>query len=155
MVWDSAPALLAAWITVLMVGSPFGNTPAHRLLHAWCRREYQLPRCAEKFLSTRLLTHSFRWRESLHEEKYFLVYSAYAILWLGAACRFASQLLELQQTRMIQDWLRPNEVGGYWGPLAEFLTFAGLVATPVIYLGRLLIRSLYRAAAARWFTTEH
>ena len=27
MVWDSAPALLAAWITVLIVCSPFGNTP--------------------------------------------------------------------------------------------------------------------------------
>ena len=125
MVWDSAPTLLAAWITVLVVCSPFGNTTVHRLLHAWLRKEYQLPRCAEKFLSTRMVPYSFLWKEPLHEERYLLVYSASAILWLGAACRFASELLELQETRMVQDWLRPDEVGKLWGPLAEFLAFAG------------------------------
>jgi hypothetical protein len=96
----------------------------------------------------------FQWKETPREEKYFLVYSAYAILWLGAAFRFASQLFDLQQTRMVQDWLQPDGVSGFWGPLVEFLAFVLLVAAPMIYLLWLLIRGLHRAAAARWFTTE-
>lgn len=153
-VWDSPAALLAGWIAVLILGSPFGNTPAHHLLHAAWRKDYQLPRCAEKFLRTRMVTQLFQWKESLHEEKYFLIYSAYAILWLGAAFRFASELFDLQQARMIQDWLRPDQVSGFWGPLAEFLIFVALVGAPMVYLGWLVIRGVVRAAKARWFTTE-
>ena len=82
MVWDSPPALLAAWITVLILGSPFGNTPAHQLLHAGFRKDYQLPRCAEKFLRTRLVTQLFNWKESLLEEKYRWPGRASRRLWL-------------------------------------------------------------------------
>lgn len=155
MVWDSPSGLLAGWITVLMVGSPFGNTPAHRVLHAWCRKDYQLPRCAEKFMRSRMVSQLFKWNDSLREETYFLVYSTYAILWLGAAFRFASQLFDLQQMHMIQDWLRPDKPGAFWGPLAEFLAFVLLVGAPVVYLGLVLIRGLHRVAAARWFTAEN
>jgi hypothetical protein len=126
--------LLAGWITLLIVSSPFGNTPAHRLLHALCRQEYQLPRCAEKFLRTRMVTQWFNWKDSIQEEKYFLVYSAYAVLWLGSVFRFTSQLFELQQTRMVENWLRPGSTGGFWGSLAEFLAFVLLVAAPLIFL---------------------
>ena len=151
---DSAAAMLAAWLTMLILASPFGATPAHHFLHALFRREYQLPRCAEKFLNTKMVAQVFNWRETLHEEKYFLCYSAYAILWLGLVYRFGARLLEAQGKAFAQFLTRPLDPTGRMSLLVIFALLAVLVAAPLVYAVWVLARGGKRLLSPFLFNAE-
>ncbi len=153
-IFDWPFALLAAWITLLVLASPFGNTPAHQLLHGMFRKEYQLPRCAERFLNTKMFAQLFNFREQLKEEKYFLVYSTYAILWLGLLYRFSTRMFETQGNAVAQLLSRPAGGTDNSMPMITFALLAGLVAAPLAYGACLLLRGLYRLLAPRLFNTE-
>lgn len=150
----SQPALMGAWITMLILASPFGSTPAHNLLHALCRREHQLPRCAERFLSTKMLAQVFKWRETLHEEKYFLCYSAYAILWLGLVYRFGARLLEAQGNAFTEFLIQSSDPSGRLTLLVLFALLAVLVAAPLAYLLWVVLRGGKRWLAPFLFNAE-
>ncbi len=89
---ESNNGLLGSGFAMLVVGCPFGATFAHNLLHALFRNNYELPRCAEKFLRTKLVTQILSWKQNLSEERYLMTYSAYAITWIGVAFHYASEV---------------------------------------------------------------
>ncbi len=150
----SETALLASALAVVVVGSPFGETPAHTLLHALLRKEYELPRCADQFLNTKLMATLFNWTVKLKEERYFLGYSTYAILWLGVTFRLANQLMaehgrfvvqQLRQRRPDEDTLLPLII--YW-------LLAIVLLSIVAYLVWLVLRGAYRELAPKLFHAE-
>ena len=151
---DSQPALMAAWVTMIILACPFGGTPAHHLLHAIFRKEYQLPRCAERFLNTKMVAQVFKWRETLVEEKYFLCYSAYAILWLGLVYRFGAHLLEAQGNAFAEFLTRPSDPTGRMTLLVIFALLAVLVAAPLVYVIWVLARGGQRMLSPLLFNAE-
>jgi len=150
----SETALLASALAAVVLGSPFGETPAHTLLHALLRKEYELPRCADQFLNTKLMGMLFNWKVKLQEERYFLGYSTYAILWLGITFRLANQLMaehgrfvvqQLRQRRPDEDTLLPLII--YW-------LLAIVLLSIVAYLVWVVMRGAYRELAPRLFHAE-
>ncbi|HEY1170368.1 MAG TPA: cyclic nucleotide-binding domain-containing protein [Verrucomicrobiae bacterium] len=150
----SDAALLGSALTAVILGSPFGPTPAHTLLHALLRKEYELPRCADQFLNTKLLAVIFDWKTKLQEERYFLGYCTYAILWLGVTFRFANKLMA-EHGRFVSQQLsqrRPGEETSL--SLVVFWLLAIVLIAIVAYLVWLVLRGIYRAVAPKLFDAE-
>lgn len=147
-------ALLGAWLSLVALATPFGNSPAHQLLHAGLRRDYELPRCAERFLSTRMVGRLVRWREPLHEERYFTGYSTYAILWLGLVYWLGARLLEAEGD-LFADWVNPaSATSGRLAALGVFGLLALLAAGPLAYGFWVLARAVWRGLAPICFNAE-
>lgn len=140
---DSNAILLAGWITALGLSSPFGNSPAHALLHALFRKQPELPRCADTFLHQKLLVQLLNFRESLTEERYFLIHSTWAVLWLGAVFRFASE----QMARQANFIFEPG------APTVIFL-LALVLAAPLAYGLWLIGKAGHRLFAPKFSTAE-
>ena len=153
-VTGSGAVLLGAWATLLILASPFGSTPAHHLVHAWLRKEYELPRCAEQFLSTRMVGQLLRWREPLHEERYFIGYSTYAILWLGLVYRLGARLLEAEGDALVNLLLRSADPAGRLASLVIFSGLALLAAAPLAYALWVLGRAGWRGIVPVLFNAE-
>jgi len=146
-VLDSTPVFLAGWVMALLLASPFGGSPAHALLHALFRKQHELPRCADTFLNQKFLAQLFNWKESLTEERYFIMHSTWAVLWLGAVFRFASELMARQAN------VNPNVL---FDPGAQtvILLLALVVAAPLAYGLWLVLKAGHRLLAPRLFSAE-
>ncbi|MEN9574068.1 MAG: hypothetical protein RL514_1923 [Verrucomicrobiota bacterium] len=146
-VLDATPVFLAGWVTALLLASPFGGSPAHALLHALFRKQHELPRCADTFLNQKFLAHLFDWKASLTEERYFIMHSTWAVLWLGAVFRFASELMTRQAS------LNPNVL---FEPGAQtvILLLALVVAAPLVFGLWLVGKAGHRLLAPKLFSTE-
>jgi CRP-like cAMP-binding protein len=154
-VWESPAGMLGCLVSALVLGSPFGDTPAHALLHALFRKSYELPKCADTFLKTRMLGQIFNWKEEMPEERYFLVHSAYSICWLGLVLRLASGLFTAQGAAVVRGLLSPTmETRPDWTSLAWLLILLAGILTPLIYFGSMLARGAWRALAPRLFRAE-
>ncbi|MBM3876248.1 MAG: cyclic nucleotide-binding domain-containing protein [Verrucomicrobia bacterium] len=151
---QSPTGLLASGLAAVVLACPFGDTPAHALLHALLRKDYQLPKCAARFLSRKLVAQIFNWKDQLVEEKYFLVYSTYAILWLGAVYQYGARRLQAQEG--VLSSLFTNEVGEAtrWLSLVGFALLAAVVMLPVLYVAWILARGLWRLAAPSLMAAE-
>lgn len=150
----SGNVLLASALTALVLGSPFGTTPAHTLLHALLRKEYELPHCADRFLSTKLFTTIFNWKTKLQEERYFLGYSTYAILWLGVAFRFANSLMADYGRFLFQQLSHQRSDDATMLSLVIYWLLAIVLLAIVAYLFWVVLRSVYRALAPKLFHAE-
>ena len=142
---NATPLFLAGWLTALLLASPFGGTPAHTLLHALCRKQHELPQCADTFLNQKFLAQLFNWKETLTEERYFVMHATWAVLWLGAVFRFASELLARQA--------RENLI---FEPGAQtvIVVLAVIVAAPLVYGLWLLSKAAHRLLAPRLASAE-
>lgn len=150
----SDTALLASALTAVILGSPFGPTPAHTLLHALLRKEYELPRCADQFLNTKLLATLFNWKTKLQEERYFLGYCTYAILWLGITFRFANRLMA-EHGRFVFQQLSHRRTGEQTSlSLVVYWLLAIVLIAIIVYLLWLVLRAGYRALAPSLFHAE-
>lgn len=146
-VLDATPVFLAGWVTALLLASPFGGSPAHALLHALFRKQHELPRCADTFLNQKFLAHLFDWKASLTEERYFIMHSTWAVLWLGAVFRFASELMTRQASVNSNVLFEP-------GAQTVILLLALVVAAPLVFGLWLVGKAGYRLLAPRLFSTE-
>ena len=151
---ESEAGMLASCFTGLILGSPFGGTPAHNLLHALFRIEYQLPRCAEKFLNTKLFAQMFNWNEKLVEEKYLLTHSTYAICWLGVLFQFASGLLERFGNALIRNLSQQLAVASQAALMINIALLALVIAATIVFACWLVGRGVYRLLAPRLFPAE-
>jgi CRP-like cAMP-binding protein len=132
--------LMAALVLVM----PFGRTPAHDLLFALLRRGYRSPRAGASFLSARAVAQVFDWHEKLHEDRYYLVYSTWAIAWLGLFFRFASVLFQQQGVLLAGHLARAPGALGKLLPLAGLCVVGAAVAAPVGYLLWVLLKGFER-----------
>ncbi len=99
---NSTPVFLAGYVTALLLASPFGGSPAHTLLHALFRKQHELPHCADTFLREKFIAQLLDFKASLNEERYFIMLSTWAVLWLGAVFGFASELLTRQANLLFE-----------------------------------------------------
>ena len=141
---DQPPLILAGWIAALMLSAPFGNAPAHILLHALFRNAHVVPNNADKFMQNRLLAQMFNFKQQLAEEKYFIAFSTYAILWLGGVFRFSSDLLQQQVRTVFQE---PEA-------LITVVALGIVVLTPVAYAMWLASRNVWKVAAPKISSAE-
>ncbi len=152
--FESDPALLASCIVALTLVSPFGDTPGHTLLHAAFRKEYELPKCAQRFLNAKLFAQIFNWKEKLHEENYLLTYCTCAILWLTGVFWFANRLIHGQVDALYIAALAELP------PENEQLTWTALgilsvvLAAVIVYFVWLIARGVHRMAAPILFPAE-
>jgi CRP-like cAMP-binding protein len=146
-VLDSTPIFLAGWVMALLLGSPFGGSPAHALLHALFRKQHELPRCADTFLNRRFLAQLLNWKESLTEERYFIMHSTWAVIWLGAVFRFASELMTRQANVNSNVLFEP-------GAQTVIFLLALVVAAPVVYGLWLVSKAGHRLLAPKFFSAE-
>lgn len=150
--WDAA-----AWGALLAVAirtCPFGGSAAHALLHAIFRRDYQLPMCADRFLRTKVFTQFFDWKSKMLEEKYLLLFSTYALLWMAAGLRLVSRFLQLYGALLLRHMRQP---GGLTGEIASGLgvaTLAVAIAAPMGFLIWMVVRSGLRMLAPGCFSFE-
>jgi CRP-like cAMP-binding protein len=140
----SVPLYLGAWIAAVLLSGPFGHTPAHQLLYAGFRKAHFVPRNADDFIENKLLFQMFNWKEELSEEKYFIAYSTYAILWLGVLFRFSSDLMHEQSELIFND---PNA-------MIPVAVLAAVVAAPLLYGAWLVLRNTWRCLAPKLFPVE-
>ena len=122
----------------------FGNAPAHILLHALFRNAHVVPNNADKFMQNRLLAQMFNFKQQLAEEKYFIAFSTYAILWLGGVFRFSSDLLQQQVRTVFQE---PEA-------LITVVALGIVVLTPVAYAMWLASRNVWKVAAPKISSAE-
>lgn len=141
---DHPPLILAGWIAALMLSAPFGNAPAHSLLHALFRNAHVVPHNADQFMQNRLLAQMFNFKKQLSEEKYFIAFSTYAILWLGGLFRFSSDLLQQQVEMLSQE---PEA-------LITVVVLGIVVLTPVAYAAWLASRNVWKVAAPKLSSAE-
>lgn len=137
---ESDNGLLGGGLAMLIAGCPFGATFAHTFLHALLRKEYELPRCAEKFLNTKLVAQFFHWRETLAEERYLMTYSAYAILWLGVVFHYANEVFGL---------LLWQSVTAQFAEVTHFILSLNLAIVAVAIAG-ILVFALWLVARGAW-----
>ena len=140
---NSTPVFLAGYVTALLLASPFGGSPAHTLLHALFRKQHELPHCADTFLREKFIAQLLNFKESLTEERYFIMHSTWAVLWLGAVFRFASELLALQANLIFDP-----------GAQTVIFLLALVVAAPLVYLLWLAGKAAYRILSPRLSSAE-
>ena len=153
--WLGRPAgLFGSLVAALVASCPFGDSPAHGLLHAVFRRAHQLPRTAARFLRHRLIPRTFHWRERLVEERYLVLYATYAVVWMVVVGRVAHRCLDTNARTLVSALRQPS---GSLGDAAAALGLAALVAAiaaPLVFVLWIVLRALWRAVAARWFRAE-
>ncbi|OGV63172.1 MAG: hypothetical protein A3K19_01050 [Lentisphaerae bacterium RIFOXYB12_FULL_65_16] len=151
---QSQSALLAACFSGLALMSPFGDTPAHNLLHAMLRKAYHLPRCATTFLSKRLFRHLFTPSSRLKEDNYLVFYSFYAIVWLGLVILLGQVLLHDQSGLLAHKIVFPKDAWAW--PVATLVTvvLAALLVGPLLCQVWLFGSNAYALIAPYWFPTE-
>lgn len=140
---NSTPVFLAGYVMALVLSSPFGGSPAHKLLHALFRKQHELPRCADTFLNQKFLAQLLSFKESLTEERYFIMHSTWAVLWLGAVFRFASELLARQADLLFDP-----------GAQTVILLLALVVAAPLAYALWLVGKAAHRLLAPKLSSAE-
>lgn len=144
---DSTPVFLAGYVTALLLASPFGGSPAHTLLHALFRKQHELPHCADTFLREKFLAHMLSWKESLKEEHYFIGLSTWAVLWLGAVFRFASELMTRQASVNTNVLFEP-------GAQTVIFLLALVVVAPLVYGVWLVGKAAHRVLAPQLSSAE-
>jgi CRP-like cAMP-binding protein len=142
-VTNSTPIFLAGYVTAILLASPFGGSPAHTLLHALFRKQHELPHCADTFLREKFLVQLLDFKASLTEERYFIMHSTWAVLWLGAVFRFASELLARQANRLFEP-----------GAQTVIFLLALVVAAPLVYLLWLTTKAVHRLLAPKLSSAE-
>lgn len=140
---NSTSVFLAGWVTALVLASPFGGSPAHALLHALFRKQHELPRCADTFLNQKLLANLVNWREEVTEASYFYGLSTWAVFWLGAVFRFASELITQQAITIFHP-----------GAQTVIFLLALVVAAPLVYVVWLAAKAGHRLLAPRLSSAE-
>ena len=152
--FDADAGILAGCIVALTLISPFGETPGHTLLHAAFRKEYELPKCAQRFLNAKLFAQMFNWKTKLKEENYFLTYSTCAILWLTGVFYFTNRLIHNQVDALyiaaLADLPQDNETMTW---LALGL-LSVILASIIVYFVWLIGRGVFRMAAPILFPAE-
>lgn len=143
----STPLFLAGWVTALVLASPFGGSPGHTLLHALFRKQHELPRCADTFLNRKFLANLINWREEVTESSYFYGLSTWAVLWLGAVFRFASELIAQQASAGDNVLFQP-------GAQTVIFLLALVVAAPLVYLLWLAAQTGHRLLAPKLSSAE-
>lgn len=143
----STAIFLAGWVTALLLAAPFGGSPAHALIHALCRKQHELPRCADTFLNQKFLANLVNWREEVSEASYFYGLSTWAVLWLGAVFRFASELITQQASVGENVLFQP-------GAQTVIFVLALVVAAPLVYLLWLAGKAGHRLLAPRFSSAE-
>ena len=140
---NSTPVFLAGYVTALLLASPFGGSPAHTMLHALFRKQHELPHCADTFLREKFIAQLLDFKASLKEERYFIMLSTWAVLWLGAVFRFASELLARQANLLFE-------------PGAQTIIFllALVVAAPLAYALWLVGKAAHRVLSPRLSSAE-
>lgn len=148
---ESVNGLLGCGLTMLIIGCPFGGTAAHSLLHALFRKEYELPRCAERFLNAKLIPQIFNWQAKLEEERYLMTYSAYAIMWLGVVFHYANEIFGM---------LLWQSVTGQLAEMSQAILSLNVAVVAVLIAGIgvfgiwVLGRAAWRLLAPRLFPAE-
>jgi len=151
---QSPVCMLASCIAALYLTSPFGSTPAHNLLHALFRRAYHLPLTGTTFLTRKVLLYLVRFGASAKEGSYLLVYSAYAVAWLGALILVCNRLIQRQWSILVTHTVFASS------PAAQLLTllFAVLLfclfLTPLVCQLWLLLRNAVALLAPVMFSAE-
>lgn len=140
---NSTPVFLAGYVTALLLASPFGGSPAHTLLHALFRKQHELPHCADIFLREKFIAQMFDFKASLKEDHYFIGLSTWAVLWLGAVFRFASELLARQANLLFEP-----------GAQTVIFLLALVVAAPLAYALWLLAKAAHRVLSPRLSSAE-
>ncbi len=143
-----------AILALFVLSSPFGETPAHRLLHALFRKSYELPRHAATFLGKKVLRHLFMSSGAASEEDYLLLYSTYAITWLGCFIFFVSGLIRRQGSDMLNEVILAPSLAGRIVALLALCILVIMFAAPFAYQAWLLIRNAYTLVAPHWFRAE-
>ena len=140
---NSTPIFLAGYVTALLLASPFGGSPAHTMLHALFRKQHELPHCADTFLREKFIAQMLDFKASLTEERYFIMLSTWAVLWLGAVFRFASELLNRQANLLFE-------------PGAQTIIFllALVVAAPLAYALWLMGKAAHRVLSPKLSSAE-
>lgn len=151
MLVESNNGLLGSGIAMLIIGCPFGATAAHNLLHALFRKEYELPRCAEQFLQTRLVAQMFNWKDKLVEERYLMTYSAYAITWLGVCFHYANEVFGLMVRRSIA---APDEVFGQAILSLNLAVISIAIASVLVFTAWIAAKATHRILAPHLFPAE-
>ena len=140
---NSTPVFLAGYVTALLLASPFGGSPAHTMLHALFRKQHELPHCADTFLREKFIAQMLDFKASLTEERYFIMLSTWAVLWLGAVFRFASELLARQANLLFEP-----------GAQTVIFLLALVVAAPLAYALWLMGKAAYRVLSPRLSSAE-
>lgn len=151
---DSGSLLFGSALSLLILSSPFGDTPAHKLLHAIFRRSYKLPRHAATFLGKGLLRHLVFPSRSSSEEDYLLLYSAYALGWLGSFLLFVSGLIRRQGIDLLDELILAPDYASRAGALGVLLILTAMFCAPFAYQAWLLARNAYATVAPYWFRAE-
>lgn len=147
-------ALFAGALTAFILSSPFGGTPAHDLLHALFKKDYQLPQHAATFLGKRLLKSLLSRAKTLREQEYFYLYASYAVVWLGALLLFGAGVIHRQGTLLIDEVLfGPDLVSRFLALLMLVLLGASLLA-PIGYQLWLVARNAFTVLAPFFFRAE-
>ena len=149
-----ASAVLGAHFALLALTSPFGNTPAHRLVHALFRSKHQLSRCGNAFFTRKLFRHLVSNSHSIKEERYLTVYSVYAIMWLSTVICFAVGLMWRQADSLSQALLFGPDLPTKLLAFLAWVVLAFLLLGPVGYEIFVVARNCLALIPPAFFRSE-
>ncbi len=151
---NSSAGMFAAGIAAFLFTSPFGHTPGHNLIHALFRKSYELPRCAATFLGRRVLKHILGRRNQAAEEEYLVVYSTYALIWLGSVMLFGAGLMRRQGYELLKTFLYSNDWDLRLLALLVLLFLLVVLFAPLGYQLWLIGRNVFTLVAPKLFRAE-
>ncbi len=147
---------LSVWIAILIESSPFGATSMQQLIHALFRKNYDVPKHASQYLRSKFLGHLLRWHEQLNEERYFIAYSSFVILWLIVTIEFGikfvlAQYLQARSNFLLEDTLGPR----FYLILATIVIGFILLLTPILYIIWVFGFGLFRELIKKYTRKEN
>jgi cAMP-dependent protein kinase regulator len=149
---------LSVWIAILIESSPFGATSMQQLIHAVFRKNYDVPKQASRYLESKFLRHLLRWHEQLTEERYFIAYSSFVIVWLVVAIEFGIKFVLAQYMQLRSEFLLEDTLGlRFYLILGIVVVGFVLLLIPILYIlwifGFGLLREIikkYTCKEAKW-----
>jgi CRP-like cAMP-binding protein len=146
---------LSVWIGILMEAGPFGATSMQQLIHSLFRSNYSVPRHASKYLQSKFIGHLLRWHEQLTEERYFIAYTSYVVVWLIVTIDFGIRFVSAQYAKAVSEFIIENELGPrFYLVLGLVVIGIVLLALPILYIAWIFGFGLFKELLKRYTRKE-
>ncbi|MDK3156823.1 cyclic nucleotide-binding domain-containing protein [Kamptonema cortianum] len=102
---------LAAWFSLIMITLPLGDSWGQSLIKSLFRNRHELPHEIPGVSKDNFFFGLMNFHDQMGQNRYFIAYTTYLILWLGAVFRLNTEFVAAQFNQAVSTFLLSEQFG--------------------------------------------
>ncbi len=102
---------LATWFSLIMITLPIGDSWGQNLVRSLFRDRHELPHQTLGITEKNFFSGLMDFHDQLNQNRYFIAYTTYLILWLGAVFRLNTEFVAAQFNQAVSTFLLSQQFG--------------------------------------------